>query len=98
MKRITLSGDIVQVEVFKTGLSRYLKSINKTGRHIIITQNGRPAGVLLSPAQYGDLMYRDSFIESVNRGLADVESGRVFSTEQVIQKLKAARAKDPSNA
>jgi len=43
---------------------------------LIITQNGKPAGVLLSPGEYDELVYKKAFLDSVGRGIADTESGR----------------------
>jgi len=94
MKKINVSEDIVPVAAFKTGISRYLKSIKETGHHLIITQNGRPAGVLIPPTQYDELMYRNSFVESVNRGIENVKSGKVYTNEEMKKEIESARARD----
>jgi len=47
------------------------------------TQNGKPAGVLLSPGDYDELVYQKAFFDSVGRGIADTESGNVFSTKEL---------------
>ena len=59
-----------------------MKKVQVTGQPLIITQNGRPAGVLLSPVEYDNLVYRKQFIESVEQGLAAAESGKVYSTDE----------------
>jgi prevent-host-death family protein len=38
----------------------------------MITQNGKAAGVLLSPAQFDELSERAKFVASVDEGLADI--------------------------
>ncbi len=38
---------------------------------MVITQNGRPAGVLLSPREYDRMQERQRFLESIAAGLAD---------------------------
>jgi len=91
MKQISVSNDIVPVGEFKTNISKWLKNIRDTGHPLIITQNGKPAGVLLSPAEYDELVYKKLFIESVNRGLADADAGRVHSTKEVREELKKRR-------
>ena len=91
MKKLTISKDIVPVAEFKTSISKYLKSLKETGHPVIITQNGRPAGVLITPAEYDNLTYKSLFIESVNRGLNDIESGEFYSTEALKEKIKSAR-------
>lgn len=47
MKTLSIADDIVPVAEFKTSISKWLKSIQNTGHPLIITQNGKPAGVLL---------------------------------------------------
>lgn len=87
MKSIKVASDIVPIGEFKTGIAKYIKNINEMGNTLIITQNGRPAGVLLSPFEYDKLVDRKLFIDSVNRGLADVESGNVFTTKELKDEL-----------
>jgi antitoxin YefM len=83
MKNIQIASDIIPLGEFKTGLSACMKKVQATGHPLIITQNGRPAGVLLSPVEYDNLVYRKQFIESVEQGLAAAESGKVYSTDEV---------------
>jgi prevent-host-death family protein len=91
MKNINVSSDIVPIGEFKSSLAKWLKNIQRSGQHLVITQNGRPAGVLLSPAEYDDLMYKQTFIESVNRGIADIESGNIYTTEKLKKELSTKR-------
>ena len=91
MKKLTITDDIVPIAEFKSSISKYLKSLKETGHPLIITQNGRPAGVLLTPAEYDNLTYTSLFIESVNRGFKDIESGELYSTEELIEKIKSVR-------
>lgn len=49
MKSIRISSDIIPPGEFKSGISTCLKKVQATGQPLIITLNGRPAGVLLSP-------------------------------------------------
>lgn len=86
MKTISISNDIVPIAEFKAGISKWFKSIQNAGHPLVITQNGKPAGVLLSPRDYDELVYKKSFLDSVGRGMANAESGEVYST----QELKAA--------
>ena len=88
-----VSNDIVPIAQFKAGISRWFKNLHASGHPLIITQNGKPAGVLLSPEEYDELVYQKAFLASVNKGLADVENGNVVSTEQ----LKAAFSKRRRN-
>jgi antitoxin YefM len=83
MKTISISNDIVPIAEFKTSISKWFKNIKNTGHPLIITQNGKPAGVLLSPSDYDELVYRRSFLDSIGRGISDADSGRTYSTEEI---------------
>jgi len=87
MRTLSVSNDIIPIGEFKTKIAKWFKSIQETGQPLIITQNGRPAGVLLSPKEYDELIYRRSFLLSVDRGIDDAENGRLLTTEEVISKL-----------
>ena len=58
---------------------------------MIITQNGKPTGVLLSPADYDDLVYNKTFLDSVGRGIADANDGKTFSTKELKEALFTRR-------
>ena len=92
MKDISVSRNIIPVAEFKASISKWLKSIQQTGHPIIITKNGRPAGVLLSPQEYDNLTYKKQFIESIARGIDDAESGSVYSNEEIHDALEKARS------
>lgn len=91
MKTISISNDIVPIAEFKAGISKWFKGIQKAGHPLIITQNGKPAGVLLSPGDYDELVYKKSFVDSIARGIADAESGNVCSTKELKAELSAKR-------
>jgi PHD/YefM family antitoxin component YafN of YafNO toxin-antitoxin module len=59
---------------------------------MVITQNGRPAGVLLSPREYDRIQERQRFLESIAAGLADAESGRTMTTMELRERLRAWRS------
>ena len=92
MKQINISNDIVPLAEFKVQISKYLNNIKSTGRPMVITQNGKPAGVLISPDDFDELVYQKSLIESINRGLSDVEKGNVFTTKELRAELENRRA------
>ena len=93
MKTISITNDIVPIAEFKVGISKWFKSLKITGHPLIITQNGKPAGVLLSPGDYDDLVYKKSFLESIGSGISDAESGKTYHTEKVRAALTARRSK-----
>ncbi|MBU1052788.1 MAG: type II toxin-antitoxin system Phd/YefM family antitoxin [Proteobacteria bacterium] len=91
MKQINVANDIVPVAEFKVQVSKYLKNIKTTGRPMVITQNGKPAGVLLTPDDFEELIYQKSLMESISRGISDLEKGNIFTTEQLRAELEKRR-------
>ncbi|KAA3610321.1 MAG: type II toxin-antitoxin system Phd/YefM family antitoxin [Calditrichaeota bacterium] len=81
--KLDVSKDIVPIGEFKSKMTKWILNAKDSGHPIIVTQNGKPAAVVLSPEEFDKLKYTKQFIESVNQGLADIESGDVFTTDQL---------------
>lgn len=92
MKDINIANDIIPVGDFKNKVSKYLKELKTTGRPMVITQKGKPAGVLVSPEDYDELMYQKSVIESIHRGVSDIERGDTYTTKELKAELDNKRA------
>jgi prevent-host-death family protein len=92
MKSISVSSDIIPVGQFKSDLARYLREIQEKNNSLIITQNGKPAGVLISPSEFDELRKTKLFIDSISRGLSDSDNGETLSTSQLRNELKKSRA------
>ena len=92
MKTISITNDIIPIAEFKTGISKWFKCLQKSGHPLIITQNGKPAGVLISPSEFDELRQTKLFIDSISRGLSDSDQGVVLSTSQIRNELKKSRA------
>ncbi len=83
MRPIQLSNDIVSVGELKVQAARLLRRVHDDRRPIVITQHGKPAGVLLSPEDFDALSETSRFVESVRRGLADSEAARVVDDQDL---------------
>jgi len=92
MKNISVSSDIIPVGEFKASLAKYLKEINLKKNSLIITQNGKPAGVLISPSEFDELRETKLFIDSISRGLSDSDNREVYSTSQIKNELRKYRS------
>ncbi len=91
MKNISVSNDIIPVVQFKSSLAKYLKEIQVHKKSLIITQNGKPAGVLISPKEFDELRETKLFIDSISRGLTNSEKAEVLTTSQLRTELKKLR-------
>ncbi len=87
MKSIRVSRGIVPLGEFKSTASKLLKSLSEDNGPIVITQNGRPAAVMLSPEAYDSLQERQAELEAVAAGLADAERGELVDHSSVAKWL-----------
>ena len=88
MRALKVAEDIVPVGEFKGQAARWLRHVAESGQPVVITQNGKPAGVLVSPREYDRLTERQRFLESVALGLADAEAGRTMNTKELLRQLE----------
>ena len=89
MANLRVAEDIVTLSQFKAKAAELLKKISETGAPIVITQNGRAAGVLLSPAEFDLLTERARFVKAISEGIADVESGRLIDHQSMVAELNS---------
>ncbi len=89
MKDIRVSDSIMPLGEFKAKAAAVLKALAEHDTPLIITQNGRPAAVLLSPVAFDELREKQRFVEAVIAGVADIERGRVVEHESVVEWLSS---------
>ena len=92
MKEVQVFDGIVPLGEFKAQAAKLLKRLGESGEPMVITQNGRPAGVLVSPREFDRIQELQRFLESIAAGLADAEAGRVMDNAQLRSRLRALRA------
>jgi antitoxin YefM len=91
MKNISVADDIIPIGEFKTRISKWINKSRKTKHPIILTQNGKPAAVVLTPADFDQLQELRQFTESISRGLADADEGKLLNTHELIDELVKRR-------
>ena len=82
MKPFTTANDIVPINEFKARASELFRRLREGRRPLIITQNGRPAGVLITPEEFDRIQELDRFTEAVTAGLADAAADRLTEDEE----------------
>lgn len=87
MKNLRLSKDVVPIGEFKSQAAQWLRQLRNTGGPLVITQNGKAAGVLISPMEFDRLREREQFLTSVAKGLADAEAGRLLDSKELKNRL-----------
>lgn len=91
MKNLRLSKDVVPIGEFKSQAAHWLEQLKRNGDSLIITQNGKTAGVLMSPIEFDRMVERERFLTSIAKGLADAEAGRVMDTKELKSRLAKPR-------
>lgn len=89
--KFNISTDIIPIGEFKAKMAKWITSAKDTGHPLIITQNGKPAAVVLSPQEFDNLKYTKQFISSINQGILDINSGDSYSTDELKNELKNQR-------
>jgi len=79
--------DIIPIAELKANMSEIVRGLDDRPRPLVVTLNGKPAAVVMSPREYDLLSYQSRFIEAVNEGLADVEAGRTVDAEDAFAEL-----------
>jgi prevent-host-death family protein len=95
MRTVRVSENIVSLSEFKSHAASWFERLNAASP-VVITQNGRAAGVLLSPCAYDELVERMAFLEAVARGIEDVESGRTVSHASIVAEASQRYRRIPS--
>lgn len=89
MRDINAAKGIVPLGEFKANASRYLKQLGGDGEPLVITQNGRPAAVVLAPSAFEELRQRQAYLEAVAEGLAQAETEPGIDHEAVQRWLES---------
>ncbi|MBI3535444.1 MAG: type II toxin-antitoxin system Phd/YefM family antitoxin [Deltaproteobacteria bacterium] len=84
---IQVTEDIIPLSQFKVQASRVLHSLHETGRSIVITQNGKPSAVVVTPEEFDRMRERENFMLAVEEGRTDIRAGRVIKTKTLEQEL-----------
>jgi antitoxin YefM len=87
---IRVSDGIVPVGEFKAHASKLIRAMRESRRPIVITQNGRPAAVVMLPEEYDELTERRRFVAAVDAGLDDARAGRLVEDDDLDRELDEA--------
>jgi len=89
MRDVNVADGIVPLGEFKAKAAQILRDLGESNEPLIITQNGRPAAVVLSPAAFEEVRERQRLLEAVAEGISDLDEGRVVEQKDVRTWLKS---------
>jgi prevent-host-death family protein len=84
--------DIHPMSEHRAHLTDHLRQVQETGRPIVVTQNGRAAAVVLSPATYDDLVRRAEFaadVAAIKEGLSEANAGKGRDAREALRDIAA---------
>ena len=77
------ASEVQTLADFKAHAPATVARLRETNQPILLTQNGRAAAVLLSPAAFDALTEQERLRAAIADGLADAQAGRTVSTEEL---------------
>jgi prevent-host-death family protein len=83
MRPLEVTRDLFPIATFKARASEVVRRVKRENRPAVITVDGEPAAVLISPQEYDRMAYEDRVREAITQGLEDERAGRVLSTDEI---------------
>lgn len=91
---LDIAKDIHSLSEFKRNTSEFLDQMRDTGHPLVLTINGKAEIVVQDAASYQKLLNRVDELEAlegIQRGLADVEAGRVIALSEFEKEFRSKR-------
>ena len=82
--------DTRPIEHLKAHACELLDQVNRTRRPVVITQDGKPRGVLQDPGSYESMHRALAILKLMAEGESDIRRGRSKPQEEVFASMEAA--------
>jgi antitoxin YefM len=84
-----LARDVLPLTEFRDHLTERISQVQREGRPLVVTRNGRPAAVVLSAEAY-DRLRHESFVRGkIATALTDLAEGRTVPHADVMRRARA---------
>ncbi|MBR6021417.1 MAG: type II toxin-antitoxin system Phd/YefM family antitoxin [Kiritimatiellae bacterium] len=93
---INLEHDVVPFTAFRASLAAYIEQTRRTHRPILVTQNGKSAAVLLSPADFDQAAETLALMADVRAAEAELDRGEALTPAEVEASLRTLRHSPPT--
>lgn len=78
----------MSAEQLAAGADEFVKHVRDTGQAVMVTDNGAPVAVLVTPGEFAVLQERRRFLAAIEEGLADADAGRTVTTDELKASLE----------
>ncbi|MBL8957428.1 MAG: type II toxin-antitoxin system Phd/YefM family antitoxin [Myxococcaceae bacterium] len=82
MRPAEISRDFLPIAKFKARASEVIQRVRRENRPMVITLNGEPAAVVISPHEYDRIIYAERVRSAIDEGLAAEAAGDTISDEE----------------
>lgn len=96
MYKFKANEDILPLSEFRSNLAGYIAQTRETGRPVIVTQNGRTAGVFVNASTWDDIQEKLDKLEAFEDLLVaegEADRGEVYSQAEVDRMMEKHIAK-----
>ena len=96
MYNFKANEDILPLSEFRAGLAGYITQTRETGRPIIVTQNGRTAGVFVNASTWDEIQEKLEKMEAYEDLLVaegEADRGEVYTASEVEHMMEKHIAK-----
>jgi prevent-host-death family protein len=84
--------DIIPIGEFRSKTPQYLGQLAEHTRPLVLTSNGKPVAVMLTPAEFDRLVEERDGYEALAAGFIAERQGRVSDFDEVRKRLEARSA------
>ena len=81
--KISLKEDINSVSYFKSNFNQILDNMGESHRPMILTQNGKSAGVFVDIETWENLLKKIQVLKMINEGERSLQNEKVYSLEDL---------------
>lgn len=89
---LNIKRDIHSLSDFKRKTPEFVKQLERTGKPVILTMNGRAKIVVQGAESYQQMLEvldRAEAIEAIRKGLESIEHGKTMSLEEMDETIRA---------
>jgi antitoxin YefM len=98
MLRPNFQTDVLSLSDFRANASTLLEQMRENRRPLVITQNGKSTAIILTPADYDELMERIDILNDVRVAEADIAQGHTLpqnrAKQHILQELRTKHRKE----
>lgn len=88
MNRLEIQKNVRPLTDVRKHLAAMVAQIQRTNQPLVLTQRGRAVAVMVSPAEYDQMAYREELVKAVHLGLAEADAGHLIPHDEAMAELR----------